>query len=127
MTILIDDPKHIPDDLLLPWQQSETLPGPAAFRMLQVLNKPDSTVSAILIVMGSRQHELRRNANIPSLHGFLEIIIIPEMDFLLGYLNPCTVFFISRIKINAGYAAAVVALQAVVDLVLLMRHDPQVF
>ncbi len=80
----------------------------------------DIVVSAVL-----PEHAL--HANVPGLHGFLEIIIVAQMDFLLGYLDPGTVFFISRIKINAGYAAAVVALQAVVDLVLLMRHDPQVF
>ena len=47
------------------------------------------------------------------------------MDFLLGHLDPGTVLFISRIEIDAGNTATVIALQGVVDLILLVRHHPQ--
>ena len=57
VTVLIDDSKNVPDDLLLPRQEPERFPVPLALGVFQVLDKGNGPVSLGLIIMRGRKHK----------------------------------------------------------------------
>ena len=55
--VLLHDPEHIPDDLLLPGEQPERFPAPAPLGVAEVFDEANRPVSFRLVVMGLRKHE----------------------------------------------------------------------
>ena len=55
----LDGAEQVADDLLLPVEQQERLPGPHALGVLQGLNEIDGVIGALLVVVRGGQHEFR--------------------------------------------------------------------
>ena len=59
VSIGLYDAEEVADDLLLPIEKQERLPGPYALGMLERLDEVDGMIGAFLIVMGGWQHKAR--------------------------------------------------------------------
>ena len=76
VAVLLDDTEQVADDLLLPREQKKRLSCPDALRVLERLDEQHCTVSAVLVIMRSRQHEGRRLVLV--LFSFLHLHDLPQ-------------------------------------------------